>query len=477
MDQKNVIVILLDSLRRDYLNFLKTAPQREGSLGQPVHTPHLTDLASESAVFTTAMVNSFPCGPFRRDAWTGRIEFPLRGWGPLENSDYTHAQALGDAGYVSMFITDNYPLVDSGYVIQPGYTTIPPSSSPGNYHRSFTGWHLIRGNQSDRWWPTERSVTLPCDGSKIRGGAHRMELYMQENASRRWERDWFGPQVMQAGMDWMEENRSRPFFLWLDCFNTHEPFDPPLHYEELYATGYDGERLIFPEYARIEGMYEPEEVVHLRAMYAGLITMMDTWIGRLVDSLRNLQLLDKTYIIFTSDHGFLFGDHGLVGKTWRGDRDYFMWNGVADIPLMIRHPEGASAGKEISPLVQTVDLYATILDAAGVPVPESIDGKSLLPFIEKDPEPIRELGIYGNHGKPMLHVTDGRYTLFLSDPASVTGRPRLFDTASDPEQHVDLIDSEPAIARAFHEFAQVEMERIGATPSFHELVRTSHAAV
>lgn len=478
----NIVVILLDSLRKDYLNFLNSA-RREGSLDQPVHTPHLKALAADSAVFSTAMVNSFPCGPFRRDAWTGTIEFPSRGWGPLEETDYTHAQALGEAGYVSMFITDNYPLVDSGYVIQPDYTRIPPSKAPGNYHRSFTGWHLIRGNQSDRWWPTERSVTLPCDGAKIRGGAHRMELYLQENAGRRWERQWFGPQVMQAAMDWMEENRNRRFFLWLDCFNTHEPFDPPRHYEELYATGYEGERLIFPEYARTE-FYAPEEVVHLRAMYAGLVTMMDTWIGRLMDSLRNLQLLDDTLVIFTSDHGFLLGDHGLVGKSWVGDKDNFMWNGIADIPLLMRHPEGASAGREIDSLVQTVDLYATILDAAGVEPPENIDGRSLLPLMEGESESVRELGIYGSNGSrrkldvsPRIHVTDGRYTLFLSDPSNQSGGPRLYDTESDPEQKHDVLQEEREIAQTLHQFARSEIERLDGIPPFYELVQSSFEAL
>src|SRR5919199_3565777 len=131
MGALNVLVILLDSLRRDYLGCFGDLPSREGSLGRPVETPHLDALAAESTVFTRAMINSFPCGPFRRDAWTGRIEFPLRGWGPLLDTDYTHAQALGEAGYVPMFINDNYPLVDPGYAIQRSYTRVPGSRAPG----------------------------------------------------------------------------------------------------------------------------------------------------------------------------------------------------------------------------------------------------------------------------------------------------------------------------------------------------------
>lgn len=465
----NVIVILLDSLRRDYLSFFADLPRREGSLDRPVQTPHLGRLAAESAIFTRAMINSFPCGPFRRDAWTGRIEFPHRGWGPLLDTDYTHAQALGAAGYVTMFITDNYPLVDSGYAIQRSYTEIPVSGAPGNYHRNFTGWHLVRGNQSDRWWPANRPVTLPCAPHKIRGGAHRMELYLQQNAGRRWEREWFGPQVLQAGVDWLEENHTRPFFLWLDCFNTHEPFDPPPHYEELYDPGYQGERLIFPPYARAD-RFAPEEVAHLRAMYAGLITMMDVWIGRLFDALRVLRLLENTLIVFTSDHGFLLGDRGLVGKSWSKDPDDFLWHGIADIPLLIRHPSGVSAGRRIDCLVQTVDLYPTILDAAGIPPPPNIDGRSLLPVVRGEQSSVRELGLLGRHPS-LVQVTDGRYMLFLSDPAAATGRSRLYDLDADPNQEHDVIEQHPDIARAFHAFAAEEMERRQASPRVSEVVR------
>lgn len=471
----NILVILLDSLRRDYLGWYSDLPRREGSLGRSVQTPHLDALAAQSAVFTRAMVNSFPCGPFRRDAWTGRVEFPHRGWGPLLETDYTHAQALGEAGYVTMFITDNYPLVDSGYAIQRSYTEVPVSRAPGNYQRNFTGWHLVRGNQSDRWWPADRPVTLPCAPEKIRGGAHRMELYLQQTYGRRWEREWFGPQVFQAAIDWLEENARRPFFLWIDCFNTHEPFDPPRHYEELYDPGYEGERLIFPQYSRVS-LYRPEEVAHLRAMYAGLVTMMDLWIGRLLESLRVLRLLERTLILFTSDHGFLLGDRGLVGKSWSGDPENFLWHGIADIPLLIRHPEGAAAGQRIDCLAQTVDLYATILDAAGVRPPEGIDGRSLLPVLRGEQRSVRELGLYGTHA-PLVHVTDGRYTLFLSDPAGPSGPPRLYDLESDPHQQRDVLSQRPDVARRLHAFAEQEMARRGAAPKVLEFVRRSRAAL
>jgi arylsulfatase A-like enzyme len=442
----NVVVLCLDSVRRDYLScYDGVAPQREGSLGQPVQTPHLDRLASESAVFDQAYINSFPCGPFRRDAWTGRYSWPERGWCPLETTDYTHAQALGEAGYVTMFITDNYPLVDSGYAIQRSYTEVPLPRSPGNYHRCFAGWDLVRGNQSDRHWPADIPVELPCAPEKLRGGPHRMELYLQQNWGRRWEREWFGPQVIQRGIDWMEENRRRPFFLWLDIFNTHEPFDPPRHYEDLYDPGYEGERLIFPPYTTADA-FRPEEVAHLRAMYAGLITMMDVWIGRLLDALRVLALESNTLVIFTSDHGFLFGDHGLVGKSWPGS-DGVLWQGIPDIPLIVRHPEGIGAGQRVDGLAQCVDLFPTVLEAAGLSPSGDIDGQSLLPVIRGEGRIKREHAMYARHGGP-CHVTDGRYSLFLGNMGDDSGPPRLFDLENDPNEQVDIVAEQPEVAGA-----------------------------
>lgn len=280
--------------------------------------------------------------------------------------------------------------------------------------------------------------------------------------------------MIQTGIDWIEENRRRPFFLWLDCFQTHEPFDPPRHYEELYAPNYLGERLIFPAYARAD-TYKPEEVVHLRAMYAGQVTMMDVWIGRLMESLRVMGLLDNTLVIFTSDHGFLLGDHGLIGKNWR-DRDAYLWDGIADIPLLIRHPRGLGAGKHFDCLVQLVDLNPTILETAGVKPRGRTDGHSLLPVIRGRSKSVREVGFYGAHGGP-IHVTDGRYTLFVSAPESIQGPPRLFDLQTDPNQEGEIIRRKPEIAAALYRCLLKEIERQQPSPCIRELAAKAGAAL
>ncbi|MFW5787984.1 MAG: sulfatase-like hydrolase/transferase, partial [Halanaerobiales bacterium] len=163
------IVILCDSLRRDYLECYPEV-KLEGSLKKEVHTPNIKQFAEKAAVFDNAYINSHPTGPFRREAWTGKIEFPHRGWGPLLDSDKTFARLLGKEGVTSMLITDNYAITDASYGIQSEYTVANPGHT-GNYQQWFTGWNLLRGHQSDRWWPSHRDVQLPCAPEKLRGGA------------------------------------------------------------------------------------------------------------------------------------------------------------------------------------------------------------------------------------------------------------------------------------------------------------------
>jgi len=466
----NVIVVMFDSLRRDYQGPYAHL-DLEGGLGDlAISTPQLDAFARQSTVFDRAYVNSHPTGPFRRDVWTGVIEFPHRGWGPILRDDVTYARLMGEQGIVTMLIGDTYPLMDATYTIQRSYTVAPPGNS-GNYQSWFTGWHLVRGHQSDRWWPSQREVELPCSPSKIRGGAHRMQLYLQENAGRRFERNWSTAQVFQRAADWLEENyrRQEGFCLWVDSFTPHEPFDPPPWYEEMYDPGYEGERVIFPQYGSIEYLTEAE-LRHIKALYAGNVSLADRWFGHMMDTVANLGLLENTLIVVVSDHGHLFGDHGVIGKPGiQAGPDGLLWEGIADIPLVVYHPQ-VEGGRRVGALVQAVDLFPTMLEAAGVEVPEGVDGHSLLPLVQGEADSVREVGIYGRYGDT-VNVTDGRYTLFLHHPQHHPGGSRLFDLKCDPRQQEDILSQEMALAREFQAYALGTLEGMGAGEGALETTR------
>lgn len=466
----NIIVVLFDSLRRDYQGYYPDLDLEGGLGGKAIQTPHLDAFAQQATVFDRAYINSHPTGPFRRDVWTGKIEFPHRGWGPIQRDDLTFARLMGGEGIVSMLIGDTYGIMDATYTIQRSYTVAPPGNA-GNYQAWFTGWHLVRGHQSDRWWPTQRKVTLPCDPDKLRGGAHRMRLYLQENVGRRFERDWSTAQVFQTAADWLEENyrSDRGFCLWIDSFTPHEPFDPPRWYEEMYDPGYRGERVIFPRYGSSDYLTQ-EELQHIKAMYAGSVTLADRWFGHLMDTVANLGLLKNTLIIVASDHGHLLGDHGMIGKPGiSAGPEALLWEGIADIPLLIYHPE-VEGGKRKGALVQAVDLFPTIMEAAGVEWPKDIDGHSLIPLLTGERSQVREMGIYGRHGDT-VNVTDGRYTLFLHHPDLHPGRSRMFDLQRDPRQVEDMLPQTMELAQEFQAYALNMLEEMEARGTVLETVR------
>ena len=219
----------------------------------------------------------------------------------------------------------------------------------------------------------------------------------------------------------------------VDAFDPHEPWDPPAYYTELYDPGYTGDAYVAPAYREIEGYLTPEEFRHVQALYAGEITMVDRWMGRFLREVEDLGLMENTLVIVTTDHGTYNGDHGLVGKNKT------LYRGLSHTPMIVRHPQLAHGGRLSSP-VQPVDIFPTVLEAAGLEVPDGVHGASLLPLLEKgDGAPWRKAALFGQHDK-WCNVTDGEYVLHRRLAAAET---MLFHLPSDPGEERNLADSEP----------------------------------
>ncbi|HEV2170877.1 MAG TPA: sulfatase-like hydrolase/transferase, partial [Candidatus Binatus sp.] len=203
----------------------------------------------------------------------------------------------------------------------------------------------------------------------------------------------------------------------------------------------------------------------LKAVYYGLISRVDTEIGRLVQFLKDSGRWDSTLIIFTSDHGEEIGDHWLIGKCGYFDGSYH-------IPLIVRDPRrhaNASRGTLISSFTENVDIMPTMLEAIGVEIPVQCDGSSLAPFIAGDPRPIRwrseahwefdfrdpaddsvehELGLT-MHQCTMNIIRGERYKYvhFTNLP------PLFFDLKKDPGEFVNLA-GDPPYSSLILEYAQ-----------------------
>ena len=470
MMKYNIIVIVSDTFRHDLL-FGKFKVRK----GVSARAPNLDRLACEGVVFTRAYLASFPTVPHRHDLMSGRYTFTYAGWQPLPRGEPVVQEALGKAGYVTMMVADTPHILKDGY----------------HYDRGFHGWVWIRGQENDRYRTDPEEVELPCSPEKLRSVETTVQ-HLRNNALRVFEEDWIPAKTATEAMRWLERNYRRPFYLYIDFFDPHEPWDPPKWYVEMYDPGYEGEEVIYPVYGPCDYLRR-EELEHCRALYAAEATLVDKWIGRLLEKVEELGLLENTAIIFTSDHGFYLGEHGLIGKSiiMGGYHGYTpLYEEVAHIPLIIRPPD--AMGKEVDrvgELVQTPDITATILDLAGLKC-EWCEGCSLLPLIRGEGVEWRDFAvstpplIHGAGGGLRPTITTERWSLILASEETppleevtytmmVDGVPRvlkpfgrveteLYDLEKDPRQEENVLEENMDVAKELHQKFVEMLRRLNA---------------
>ncbi len=421
----NFVVITLDTLRYDFI----------GANGNDwIMTPHLDRFARQATCFDRAYAGSFPTVPYRTDVFTGRFGQPFHPWGPLSWEAVTLPELMRNAGYVTMLIHDTPHLVNYGF----------------GFDRPFHGWEMIRGQEVDRY-RTDKVVRshLKSDPAKMRFadtyGAQSVRNFFDFAT----EEDHCTPRLFQTAARWLERNRDHAqFFLWIDSFSPHEPWDPPRQYVDLYDPGYEGEELTFPSYGSVAHL-PAHEVRHMRALYAGLVTMVDRWVGYFLEQLELLGLADDTVVIIDSDHGTYAGDRLLAGK---GNPHY---QEIAHTVHMVRIP-GQQEGRRVGSIVQPADLMPTILELAGVELPPDlhIHGISTAPLLRGEEGVPREIAVTGSAivearpGAGHAAITSQDWTLFDYPDAE---RRQLFNLKDDPCQEHNVIASHSNIAADLHD--------------------------
>src|SRR3712207_491765 len=341
---QNVVLIIVDTLRKDHI----------GAYGNDwIKTPNLDALAGESLRFTRAYPESIPTICARRSTHTGMRCWPFRNWEPPKGEDIilqgwqpipegqAHlAEILKESGYTTMFETDTM------HQFKPSY----------NFQRGFDVFDFIRGQTTDNYKP---NWTFPRDrvqGALLEGNIKAMRNQMRQYWAnvegrlvppRESEEDFFSPRVFGGAMELMEAAKEeQPFFLVVDSYDPHEPWDTPEEYVSLYDDPYEGPEPYSVIYGDSSYLSE-RELQRMKARYAGEVTMVDRWLGHFLDKMGELDLFENTLLILIADHGVAFGEHGITGKP-----SYALWPEVTDIPFLIRHPEGKRAG-------QTSDYYAS----------------------------------------------------------------------------------------------------------------------
>ena len=429
-ERLNVVLIVSDTFRRDHLSTYGNAR---------IRTPYLDRLARESVMFQQHVISSFPTMPARADFLTGQFSYTFMGWEPLPSHLDTLPGLLSEAGYLSMGI------VDTPFYIRDGY----------GYDRGFNDFIWVRG-QGDDTRPAERL-----------------------DARSTWvsEADRLVARTMSAAEQWLERHYKEQFFLYVDTWDPHEPWDAPEYYTAWYKPDYDG-RTLYPSYGKWAAAGLSAEDVRLaHATYCGEVTMVDRWVGHLLDKLDVLGLTDHTIVVFVSDHGFYFGEHGYFGKAeWihdpgailSADSDAPAWlskswlltvgwsplyQELTRVPLLIRAP-GLPPGQR-SALTTAPDLAPTLLEMLGIDVPESLAGQSFRDVLrgEKDehrPFVISSWPLYFAKGeitsavdsRPRrissympLTITTRTTSIILGGPAE---EPELYDLTADPHEQRNI---------------------------------------
>jgi arylsulfatase A-like enzyme len=367
------IFIVLDTLRRDYL---------EPYGCSWVHTPSIARLAARGVTFDNHWVGSLPCMPARREFMTGRYNFIYRGWGPIEPYDDPLPGELRAHGVFTHLLTDHDHYFELG---------------GENYHTTFNTWEFFRGQENDPWVSQVDAQALP---------EHLGNLSPQNWANRRRqlrEEEFSGPRTVQAALDWLEANRGADnYLLQVELFDPHEPFYCTERYRQMYGDTWQGPLFDWPSYQQVAE--SPAAVDHVRKCYAGLVTMTDHWVGKLLDHLDREERWEDSLVILTTDHGTMLAEHGYWMKNYMP-----LYHEIVRIPLILCCPGRQSKGTRVSTFSQTIDLMPTILEFHGTAAPPHAHGRSLLPALEG--RAVREDGIFGYFGKS-TNITDGRYVYF-----------------------------------------------------------------
>ena len=431
----NIIVLVSDTFRYDYL----------GVNGNSwIGTDALDRFGERAVAFDRHYLSSFPTIPNRTDLFTGRYSFPFHGWQPLERNMPVLSTIFGEEGYTSQLIADTPHLMSRGH----------------HFDRDFTGAHWIRGQEGDR--PLLKGnlpprLVVPAD-EKTRVDEHMRHtkwgnlatLHTSTNRDWAWEEDRFCVRTARTVSRWLEENHDvKPFLLWVDFFDVHEPWDPPEYLVRRYERpGYDGPPMIHPNYGPASA-YTKRELENLKAHYAAELFLVNKWIGHVLAKIEELSLYDDTVVVFTSDHGMFLGEHKRTGKSNihpDDDRIWPLYEELARIPLMVAAP-GLKGGRRVSELTQSPDLLPTLLDLCKVKRTDlGVHGHSLVPLLRghKTPWPRRHAfsSTFIRNGGPT--VTDKRWSYISYGERD--GKPELYDLKADPGQKRNVIRKEATVA-------------------------------
>ncbi len=482
--RKNVLLIVVDQWRGDTLPML----------GHPViRTPNIAALAAEGVTFARHYTQAVPCGPGRASLLTGLYMMNHRAVQntiPLDARHTNIAFEVRKAGYDPALVGYTTTTPDPRVVAaqDPRFKVLGadmegwrPVGSWGMKMEAYFSWVASQGfampdNPWDIWLPEG----LESHEFGATGRPSRIPAALSDTT-------WF----TDRGIDHLRSTPHKPWFLHLGYYRPHPPFSAPAPYHDMYdaaqcppAVRADsaaeesaqhpllrfyvediGRQNFFQNGQGLGSDMSQAEVRQMRATYYGLMSEVDTQLGRVFQFLKDTGQWENTLIVLTSDHGEQLGDHHLLGKIGYFDQSFH-------IPMIVRDPcreADGTRGSRIDRFTETIDTMPTLLHWMGLPVPRTCDGHSLLPFVRDGAAP--------EGWRTEVHYEYDFRDLFYSKPESALGMrmddcslaviqdehykyvhfgamaPLFFDLDADPGQ-MRNVAAQPAYAPIILRYAQ-----------------------
>ena len=399
---RNVIVYVIDTLRADHLTPYGAAPEV---------SPFLDDFARRSALFRRGYSLAASTPPSISGLFASLPPYRLAGTLTKATVPTTLAEAFQAAGHATASFQANFLLIE-----------------PLGFSRGFDTYEMLRRRGKKKMQPVDAEA------------------------------------LHEAALAWLGEHRDEPFFLYIQTMDAHFPYDPPSPYAERCAVEYDSvedaRRLVHSRIEADSSLDAEEKAARLKRLealkdaeiepliqylqsigepcYDAAIAYADAQLGTFVGELEKLGVADRTAIVVTADHGEPLNEHGTL------DHGVNLYEEQIHVPLLVHLP-GASA-QDVDVPVSLIDVAPTVLDWAGLPVPEGFAGRSLL---QPDPDG-RQGVVFGErlekaiarNGGPNAFVREGDWKLIL------TGEKReLYDLAHDPDETRDRGREDPIRAR------------------------------
>jgi arylsulfatase A-like enzyme len=428
----NVLVIIVDSLRADHLS--PYGYSRDTS-------PYVNQLAQQGVLFENAVAPSSWTLPSHASMLTGL--YPHEAHVELEKDDLsanlpTLGEAMGKAGYRTAAFSANYFMFSRDHGFMHGFSHFE------GYEQSAAGI-LEKIPLSEFIFTKLSHLTTGVAGA----------FFGLKNAAG-------ADKISEDALDWIAQGR-RPFFVVLNYFDVHDPVMPPATYQHIYTTNADArnQSMHFEENCDSEKALCNKERQQFIDTYDGSMRFVDDSVRHLLSQLNQLGMLQNTIVVFTSDHGQEFGDHGFFGH------EKSLYRQEIQVPLIVWRPGSIPASVRITTPVSLTDLPATVLDLVSPEQMKTLPGRSLAElWRSSEPasewhNPMPELARLHWFDKDAPNYNGPVRSIVTPDWQYIRqqGKDLLFDWKADPAEANDLCASQPVVCADLR--TQLQSEEAG----------------